>query len=183
MILGDNIFFGAGLGKQLSQVFPISGAHVFTYEVADPSAYGVLEVDSNGNPKSITEKPKIFVSNNAVTGLYFFDKRVVHVAEGVKPSERGELEITSLIDYYLKQGELTYTPLNRGTAWLDTGTPEALHDASVFVKVIEQRTGLKVGCIEEVAFLNGWMDDVQLSARVRELGKNSYAEYLSKLTK
>ena len=183
MILGDNIFFGAGLGKQLSQKFPITGAHVFTYEVAEPSAYGVLELDNNGTPKSITEKPKTFISNSAVTGLYFFDKRVVDVAEGIEPSERGELEITSLIDYYLKKGELTYSSLNRGTAWLDTGTPESLHDASTFVRVMEERTGLKIGCIEEVAFLSGWIDKDQLSARAKEFGKNAYADYLSMLTK
>lgn len=183
MILGDNIFFGAGLGKQLSRALPKSGAHIFTYVVADPSSYGVLELDSNEKPKSITEKPKTFISNNAVTGLYYFDKRVVAVAEAIKPSDRGELEITSVIEHYLKLGELTHTPLGRGTTWLDTGTPESLHEASSFVKIIEQRTGLKIGCIEEIAFQNGWLSKDDLKSRAIELGKNSYAEYLFQLAK
>jgi glucose-1-phosphate thymidylyltransferase len=181
MILGDNIFFGSGLGQHLSKSLPKSGAHVFTYEVADPSVYGVLELDENGSPKSITEKPKTYVSSNAVTGLYYFDRRVTDIAAGVKPSNRGELEITSVIEHYLKSGELTYTHLNRGIAWLDTGNPDALHSASSFVKVIEERTGLKIGCIEEVAYQNGWMTQGDLVLRAKELGKNPYSEYLAKL--
>ncbi len=182
MILGDNIFHGVGLGQELSRCLPHSGAHIFTYKVSNPSEYGVLEIDSEYKAISITEKPKEHISNLAVTGLYFFDSRVCDFAKSVTPSTRGEVEITSVLDQYLKLGQLDYTMLSRGTAWLDTGNPDSLHDASGYIRIIEERTGLKIGCIEEIAFLNGWIDKSQLSSRANKLGNNTYANYLHALT-
>jgi glucose-1-phosphate thymidylyltransferase len=181
MILGDNIFHGAGLGRDLIKVLPGSGAHVFTYEVSNPSDYGILEVDQNGSPTSITEKPMGSKSNLAVTGVYFFDGKVSAVAKEVKPSKRGELEITSVLDSYLKNGNLTYTKLSRGAAWLDTGYPDSLHDAGSYVRILEERTGLKVGCIDEISFQNKWINRSQLLKNIENLGKNSYSEYLEKI--
>ena len=178
LILGDNIFHGAGLGHNLQHELPATGSHIFTYEVSNPGSYGILEIDNEGVPISIEEKPKVPKSRLAVTGLYFFDKRVVQIAESIKPSARGELEITSVIDFYLTKRELTYTALSRGTAWLDTGNPKALHDASSYVKVIEERTGLKIGCIEEIAFNNNWISSEDLIVRARKLGNNAYSDYL-----
>lgn len=163
MILGDNIFHGNGLGQDLKNSLPNSGAHVFTYEVVDPSQYGILTTDSTGKPIAIEEKPLRSNSNLAVTGLYFFDNKVSRMAHQVTPSARGELEITSLIDAYLKIDELSVTRLSRGTAWLDTGNPNSLIDAATYIKVIEERTGLKIACIEEIAWRNGWISVSELS--------------------
>jgi glucose-1-phosphate thymidylyltransferase len=178
MILGDNIYHGVGLGNDLKNVFRNNGAHIFTYEVSNPSAYGILEIDEHNAPISIEEKPAKPKSNLAVTGLYYFDSEVVKNAKNVVPSSRGELEITSLIQIYLDNGELTVTQLSRGTAWLDTGNPDAMHDASSFVRVIEERTGLKIGCPEEISFRNGWISSEKLLKRGKALGSSSYGKYL-----
>jgi len=181
MILGDNIFHGAGLGHELAASLPSSGAHIFTYEVANPSEYGVLEIDETGHPTSITEKPKLFISNLAVTGLYFFDSKVSDIAKKVTPSNRGELEITSVIEAYLKTDDLTYTRLSRGTAWLDTGNPGSLHDASSYIRVIEERTGLKIACLEEIAWNSGWIKREVLETQIHLNSKNEYGKYLARL--
>jgi len=181
MILGDNIFHGAGLGRDLVRELPVSGAHIFTYEVSNPSEYGILEVSQDGNPVSITEKPPEYISNLAVTGLYFFDGNVSEVAKNVYPSARGELEITSIIDHYLKSGSLTFTQLSRGSAWLDTGNPDSLSDAAAYVRIIEDRTGLKIACLEEISFSQGWILASQIESRVKQYKSNSYARYLGKL--
>jgi glucose-1-phosphate thymidylyltransferase len=181
MILGDNIFHGAGLGRDIVRDLPKVGAHIFTYEVSNPSDYGILEVNVEEKPISITEKPTEFISNLAVTGVYFFDSKVSEVAKTVIPSTRGELEITSIIDHYLKSGSLTYTRLSRGSAWLDTGNPDSLSDAAAYVKIIEDRTGLKIACLEEIAFNQGWMTQDQLYSRIKQYKMNSYAKYLQRL--
>jgi glucose-1-phosphate thymidylyltransferase len=181
MILGDNIFHGAGLGRDIVRDLPSSGAHIFTYEVSNPSDYGILKLDKNGKPVSITEKPVEFVSNLAVTGVYFFDGKVSEIAKNVQPSKRGEMEITSVIDDYLKSGSLSFTSLSRGSAWLDTGNANSLSDAATYVRIIEERTGLKIGCIEEIAWRNEWIEPVQLQKIASELGNNSYADYLRSL--
>jgi glucose-1-phosphate thymidylyltransferase len=181
MILGDNIFHGAGLGRDLVRELPSTGAHIFTYEVSNPSDYGILKVDSEGNPISITEKPKEYISNLAVTGLYFFDGKVSDIAKNVPPSARGEMEITSVIDHYLQSGCLSFTQLSRGAAWLDTGNPDSLNDAAAYVRIIEDRTGLKIACLEEISFSQGWMTESQLELRIRQYKLNSYAKYLQRL--
>ena len=181
MILGDNIFHGVGLGRDLINELPGSGAHIFTYEVSNPSDYGILEVDQNGHPVAITEKPVVSKSNLAVTGIYFFDGNVSAVAKEVEPSKRGELEITSVIDHYLKAGSLTFTRLSRGSAWLDTGNPDSLNNAALYVKIIEDRTGLKIACLEEIAWTNGWIDSNQLHQLATRLQRNSYGKYLNGL--
>ena len=181
MILGDNIFHGVGLGHELQNSIPRSGAHIFTYEVSNPSDYGILKLDSNAMPESITEKPKNFISNLAVTGLYAFDSDVSEIAKGVQRSDRGEYEITSVINSYLVANTLTYTALSRGTAWLDTGNPHSLNDAADYIRIIEERTGLKIGCLEEIAFRNSWINVDQLSVIATNLGKNSYSSYLLSL--
>jgi glucose-1-phosphate thymidylyltransferase len=181
MILGDNIFHGAGLGREISKVLPQNGAHIFTYEVSNPSDYGVLRLGPEGKPESVTEKPKVYVSNLAVTGLYFFDSRASDIADQVTPSERGELEITSVISEYLIRGELGFTTLSRGSAWLDTGKPESLHDAASYVRVIEDRTGLKIGCVEEIAWRNGWLTDENLAKISDKFGNSQYGKYLNGL--
>ena len=180
MILGDNIFHGAGLGREIVRELPNSGAHIFTYEVTNPSDYGVLEITSEGTPLRVTEKPKEFISNLAITGLYFFDAEVSKAARDIQPSARGELEITSLIEHYLNAKKLTVTQLSRGTAWLDTGNPNALNDAANYIRVIEERTGLKIGCIEEVAIKNNWADIPQLIKKF-EFPTNDYSRYVLKL--
>jgi glucose-1-phosphate thymidylyltransferase len=180
-ILGDNIFYGAGLGQNLRNALPKMGAHVFTYEVNNPGDYGVIEINAKGTPVSIEEKPNSPKSRMAVTGLYFFDERVTAVAEMVKPSARGELEITTVIDFYLKNSELSFTSLTRGTAWLDTGTPNALQDAAAFVRIIEERTGSKIACLEEIAFQSGWISRDDLLGRAKQFNNNSYAKYLIQL--
>jgi glucose-1-phosphate thymidylyltransferase len=178
MILGDNIFHGAGLGRDLIHKLPSSGAHIFTYEVSNPSDYGILEIDHKGKPISITEKPSKYISNLAVTGIYFFDGKVSSVAKEVQPSSRGELEITSVIDCYLAAGTLSFTQLSRGSAWLDTGNPDSLQDAAAYVKIIEERTSLKIGCLEEIAFTQGWITATQLQTKILQYKTNSYSKYL-----
>jgi len=178
MILGDNIFHGAGLGRQLQETIPSSGAHIFTYAVSDPTQYGVLNLDSDGKPTAIEEKPKNPTSNLAVTGLYYFDNRVVDIAKQVKPSPRGELEITSVIEWYLQKDELTLTQLSRGAAWLDTGNPNSMHEASTYVRVIEKRTGLKIACLEEIAFNSRWISREQLVNLINLNPNNLMSQYL-----
>jgi glucose-1-phosphate thymidylyltransferase len=180
MILGDNIFHGNGLGKELSVSLPKSGAHIFTYEVANPSDYGVLELDNNKNPVAVTEKPKTFISNLAVTGLYVFDSQVSEVAKSVELSDRGEYEITSVINRYLQSNTLTYTALSRGTAWLDTGNPKSLNDAADYIRIIEERTGLKIACLEEISYSQAWISQENLIERINSIGGNSYGDYLKK---
>jgi glucose-1-phosphate thymidylyltransferase len=181
MILGDNIFHGVGLGRDLIKNLPSSGAHVFTYKVSNPSDYGILEVDKNGKPISITEKPTTTESNLAVTGVYFFDGKVSTIAKQVQPSRRGELEITSIIDFYLKSGSLTFTHLARGSMWLDTGNPDSLNDASDYIRIIEERTGLKIGCLEEISLTQGWITTDQIKSKIEQYNMNLYAKYLQQL--
>jgi len=181
LILGDNLFYGPRLGRHLSELTAISGGHVFAYEVANPEEYGVVEFDETGTALSIEEKPRTPKSNFAVPGLYFYDSSVVDVAKQIRPSARGELEITSVNDHYLQAGELTVTVLERGTAWLDTGTFRSLQDAGEFVRVMEDRTGTKVGCIEEVAWRNGWITDAELAELADPLRKSGYGAYLASL--
>jgi glucose-1-phosphate thymidylyltransferase len=181
MILGDNIFHGAGLGRDIVRVLPSTGAHIFTYEVSNPSDYGVLEIDENLNPKSITEKPQSFISNLAVTGLYFFDNNVSKFANQVKASPRGELEITSVIEIYLQNQNLSYTNLSRGSVWLDTGNPDTLNEASDYVRIIEKRSGLKIGCLEEIALNNKWINREQIKTLASKY-RNAYGKYLESLT-
>ena len=181
LILGDNLFHGHGLGQHLSSLTQQQGAHVFAYEVANPSDYGVVEFDADGRALSIEEKPTAPRSNFAVPGLYFYDKNVVQVAKTIKPSARGELEITAVNDHYLQAGTLSVTVLERGTAWLDTGTFRSLQDAGEFVRVMEDRTGTKVGCIEETAWRNGWITTDQLRALAEPLLKSGYGDYLMQL--
>ena len=182
MILGDNIFHGAGLGHELARSLPTSGAHIFTYEVSNPSDYGVLELDKDQRPISITEKPKQYVSNLAVTGLYFFDHQASAAAKTIEPSPRGELEITSLIEHYLRNQELTFTALTRGTAWLDTGNPNLLNDAAAYIRIIEERTGLKIACPEEIAYEQGWITPETLKQIIASFRNNPYGNYLARLT-
>lgn len=181
LILGDNLFYGPRLGRHLAELTNVIGGHVFAYEVANPSEYGVVEFDSAGTALSIEEKPERPKSNFAVPGLYFYDESVVDVAKSIKPSARGELEITAVNDHYLQAGALTVTVLERGTAWLDTGTFKSLQDAGEFVRVMEDRTGTKVGCVEEIAWRNGWINDDRLRELAEPLTKSGYGEYLQRL--
>ena len=181
LILGDNLFYGPSLGRKLSELTTQSGAHVFAYEVANPSEYGVVEFDESGVVLSVEEKPAKPKSSFAIPGLYFYDETVVEVAKSIAPSTRGELEITSVNDHYLKAGNLTVTVFERGTAWLDTGTFRSLQDAGEFVRVMEDRTGTKVGCIEEIAWRNGWITTDQLAGLAEPLLKSGYGEYLIRL--
>lgn len=178
LILGDNLFHGYGLGRTLASLTQQNGAHVFAYEVANPSEYGVVEFAPDGRVLSIEEKPETPRSRYAVPGLYFYDETVVDVAKTIQPSARGELEITAVNDAYLALGTLTVTVLDRGTAWLDTGTFKSLQDAGEFVRVLEDRQGTKVGCIEEIAWRNGWIDDEQLEQLAEPLLKSGYGNYL-----
>src|SRR4051794_10712880 len=172
LALGDNIFHGTGLGTALRENADLDGGQVFAYHVANPQAYGVVEFDADGRAISIEEKPNAPKSNFAIPGLYFYDNDVVEIARGVRPSARGELEITAVNDAYLQQGRLGVTVLERGTAWLDTGTFESMMDAAQFVQVVEARQGYKIGCIEEVAWREGWIDDDRLSAPAPPLRKS-----------
>jgi glucose-1-phosphate thymidylyltransferase len=178
LILGDNIFHGVGLGTQLSASAPVRGGRVFAYPVANPEAYGVVEFDADGRVLSIEEKPAKPRSRYVVPGLYFYDERVVEIAGGLKPSDRGELEITAVNEAYRALGELTVTVLDRGTAWLDTGTFGSLMQAGEFVRVIEERQGFKIGCVEEVAWRAGLIGDEQLRAVAGPLCKSGYGDYL-----
>ncbi len=178
LVLGDNIFHGAGLGTSLRKNTEIDGALIFAYHVADPTAYGVVEFDDDFAAVSIEEKPAQPKSAYAVPGLYFFDNDVVEIAKGIQPSERGELEITAVNDHYLQAGRLHVQVLDRGTAWLDTGTFESMMQASEYVKVIEDRQGFKIGFIEEIAYRAGWIDRDALEELARPLIKSGYGRYL-----
>lgn len=181
LVLGDNIFYGDGLGTQLKFLTNLEGAHIFAYKVKDPERYGVVEFDQSGKVISLEEKPKKPKSNYVVPGLYFYDNSVVEIAKSVKPSSRGELEITSVNQVYLLKGNLKTTVLERGTAWLDTGTFESLNAASAFIQIIEERQGQKVSCLEEVAWRNGWITDTELLARADEYKSSPFSGYLKGL--
>ncbi|MCB9182809.1 MAG: glucose-1-phosphate thymidylyltransferase RfbA [Flavobacteriales bacterium] len=181
LVLGDNIFYGRGLGRMLSQHTEPDGGLVFAYHVSDPERYGVVDFDEQGTVRSIEEKPAAPKSNYAVPGLYFYDNDVVAIARDLQPSARGEYEITDVNKEYLRRGKLRVEILDRGTAWLDTGTFASLTQAGQFVQVIEERQGLRIGCIEEVAWKKGWITDEQLEALARPLVKSGYSEYLLKL--
>jgi len=182
LILGDNIFFGQGFSPKLKSVVNnIKGATVFGYQVVDPERFGVVEFDENNRAISIEEKPKYPKSHWAVTGLYFYDNKVVSIAKNIKPSERGELEITSINEKYLEMGELTVEQLGRGFAWLDTGTHDSLIEAGTFVETVQKRQGMMVACPEEIAWRNGWLSDSQLEKRGKSLIKNHYGQYLVRL--
>jgi glucose-1-phosphate thymidylyltransferase len=182
LVLGDNLFFGHHLMQLLSESARLTeGARVFAYHVHDPERYGVVEFDRHCRAVSLEEKPKQPRSNWAVTGLYFYDGRAVEVARGVRPSARGELEITDVNRAYLGQGKLTVTPLGRGVAWLDTGTHDALLSASLFVQTLEQRQGLKIACLEEIALLKGFIDAAQFERLAEGYGASAYARYLRRI--
>ena len=187
LVLGDNIFYGQSFTAMLKSAVTAAEeqkcATVFGYWVDDPERYGVAEFDSEGNVLSIEEKPKVPKSNYAVVGLYFYPNKVVEVAKNIKPSARGELEITSVNQEFLKAGELKVQTLGRGFAWLDTGTHESLSEAATFIEVIEKRQGLKVACLEEIAYSNGWITKEKLAELARPMAKNQYGQYLLKLAK
>jgi len=181
LILGDNIFHGMGLGRDLVNSTNPTGALIFGYSVRDPERYGVAEVGESGKVISIEEKPRIPKSNLAIPGLYFFDSTVSQKAKLVKKSPRGELEITSILELYRESDSLTLKYLARGTSWMDCGTVESLNDASNYIRVIEQRQGFKIGCIEEIAHRNGWISDVGLKILASSYGSNEYGQYLGQL--
>ena len=182
LVLGDNIFFGADLGARMRRVRErVRGATVFSYHVDQPEAYGVVELDAGGRALSIEEKPKVPKSNQAVTGLYFYDERVCEFAHQVRPSARGELEITDLNRLYMERGELFVEQLSRGHAWLDTGTHDSLLEASEFVRTVQHRQGLQIACLEEIAFDAGFIDATQLRKRGEAFAKTGYGRYLLKL--
>jgi glucose-1-phosphate thymidylyltransferase len=181
LILGDNIFYGIGLGRQLHRLNDVDGGYVFAYKVSDPERYGVVEFNSEMKAISIEEKPKQPKSNFAVPGLYFYDNEAVEIAKNLKPSARGEYEITDVNKEYLRKGKLNVSILDRGTAWLDTGTFDSLSDASEFVRVIEKRQDTKIGCIEEVAFRMGYITKDDLLKISKQLDKSGYGVYLKKL--
>jgi glucose-1-phosphate thymidylyltransferase len=183
LILGDNIFYGNGMAELLQSCSNPDGGVVFAYQVADPERYGVVEFDKSFKALSIEEKPTLPKSNYAVPGLYFYDNSVIDVAKNLKPSPRGEYEITDVNKYYLEQGKLQVGVLGRGVAWLDTGTHESLLQAGQFIQVIEERQGLKIGCIEEIAWEMGFIDDAQLEFLGHKFIKSGYGEYLLKLLK
>lgn len=181
LVLGDNVFYGAGLPGLLKSKVNTKGGCVFAYQVADPERYGVVEFDDNLKAVSIEEKPENPKSNYAVPGLYFYDNRVVEIAKNLKPSSRGELEITDINKIYLEWNELEVGIVGRGTAWLDTGTFDSLHAATEFVRIIEKRQGVKISCIEEIAYRYGYIDREQLMKSAEKYGKSSYGQYLKKL--
>jgi len=182
LVLGDNLFHGSGLSRLVTDAAAKQrGATVFGYHVRDPERYGIVELAEDGRALSIEEKPQSPRSNWAVTGLYFFDNRVVEAAEQVVPSARGELEIASVIDWYLKRDEIEVVQLNRGFAWLDTGTFDSLVEASEFVRVLQHRQNNQIACLEEIAWENGWIDDRQLAIAGASMAKNEYGQYLIKL--
>ncbi len=182
LILGDNIFYGQGFSPKLKEAAAIeNGAVVFGYQVKDPERYGVVAFDENRNVTSLEEKPANPKSNLAVTGLYFYDNDVISIAKSIKPSARGELEITDVNREYLKRGDLKVEVLGRGFAWLDTGTHESLIDAAQFVQTVQQRQGYQIACLEEISYLNGWISDDQLIQRADFLSKTAYGKYLNDL--
>lgn len=181
LILGDNIFYGSGMGTFLKTKTNPNGGVVFAYQVHDPERYGVVEFDKEFRAVSIEEKPTRPKSNYAVPGLYFYDNEVVAIAKAIKPSPRGELEITDVNKVYLERGKLDVGVLDRGTAWLDTGTFDSLMEAGEFIHVIEKRQGMKIGCIEEIAYRNGWIDDAQMEKLAAHYMKSGYGAYLKKL--
>ena len=184
LILGDNIFYGQNLPTLLTNVSELkNGAEIFGYYVHDPERYGVAEVDGKWNVLSIEEKPDEPKSNYAVVGLYFYDNQVVEIAKSIKPSKRGELEITSINEEYLNRGQLKLHPLGRGTTWLDTGTHESLLEAGKFVEIIEKRQGLKIACLEEIAYRKGYIDHEQLIKCSQAFGKSEYGVYLKNLAR
>ena len=181
LVLGDNIFYGVGLGSQLKKLANVDGGNVFAYQVSDPERYGVVEFDAENKAVSIEEKPEKPKSNYAVPGLYFYDNEVISIARSLKPSPRGEYEITDVNKEYLRRGTLNVAVLDRGTAWLDTGTFDSLSDASEFVRVIEKRQGTKIGCIEEVAYRNGFISKQELLKLSESLSKSGYGKYLERM--
>ena len=181
MVLGDNIFHGPGLGSRLRDLTEVDGGHIFAYRVSNPSEYGVVEFDADGLAISLEEKPAEPKSNYAVPGLYFYGPDIVEVAKTIRPSARGELEITAINEHYLHEGRLTVSVLQRGAAWLDTGTFRTLHDAGEYVRVMEDRQGVKLACLEEIAWRNGWIDDAALENLATPLAKNGYGQYLLSL--
>ena len=181
LVLGDNIFYGSRLGRQLQTLNTVEGGYVFAYEVSDPERYGVVEFDASNKVISIEEKPLSPKSSFAVPGLYFYDNEVVQIAKNLQPSQRGEYEITDVNREYLSKGQLKVAILDRGTAWLDTGTFESLSDASEFVRVIEKRQGTKIGCIEEVAYRMGYINEQELKHQAQTLIKSGYGVYLNRL--
>ncbi len=181
LVLGDNIFYGSGLSKLLQKSVDPEGAVIFAYPVIDPERYGVVEFDADHKAISIEEKPKSPKSDYAVPGLYFYDNSVVKIAENIKPSARGEYEITDVNREYLRQGRLKVAVFNRGFAWLDTGTFDSLHDATEFVRVIEKRQGFKIGCLEEIAYRMGFIDGRQLDILAKKFQKSGYGEYLMRV--
>ena len=184
LVLGDNIFYGAGFGPMLEAAVEQAGrgqATVFGYWVSDPQRYGVASFDAAGNCLSIEEKPAAPKSNYAVTGLYFYPNRVVEIAKGIKPSARGELEITSVNQAFLADGQLRVQTLGRGFAWLDTGTHDSLADASIFIETLEKRTGCKIACLEEIAYEHGWISAAKLKQLAAPMAKNQYGQYLQRL--
>ena len=181
LVLGDNIFYGYGLGRQLKTLNEVEGGYVFAYQVSDPERYGVVKFDANNTAISIEEKPAKAKSNYAVPGLYFYDNEVVNIAKELKPSARGEYEITDVNKVYLEKKKLQVAVLDNGTAWLDTGTFDSLSDASEFVRVIEKRQGTKIGCIEEIAYRNGFISKEKLLQQAEELKKSGYGLYLKKV--
>jgi glucose-1-phosphate thymidylyltransferase len=183
LILGDNIFHGSDLGVSLKKCVDPNGGTVFAYEVSDPERYGVVEFNERRRAVSIEEKPKVPKSNFAVVGLYFYDNDVIEIAKGIKPSDRGELEITAVNEEYLKRGKLTVTTLDRGDAWLDTGTIGSMTDAADYMRVLQTRTGLIIGSPEEVAWREGFIDDSTLKSLAEPLKKSGYGEYLFSLLK
>lgn len=182
LILGDNIFYGEAFGHSLRQCVDPDGGIVFAYKVSDPERYGVVEFDESHRAVSIEEKPSQPKSDYAVVGLYFYDNEVVEIAKSIQPSDRGELEITTVNEEYLKRGKLSVQTMSRGSAWLDTGTFESMNDASEYIRVIEKRTGLKIGCIEEVAWRNEFITSEQLKQLAQPLVKSGYGQYLLGLT-
>ena len=185
LVLGDNIFYGYDFSKLLVDNFKSvkKGATIFSYEVSDPERFGVVEIDKKNNALSLEEKPKKPKSNNAVVGLYIYDNKVIDYAKKLSPSARGELEITDLNRRYLQKNQLNVATLGKGFAWLDTGTPESLLEASHFVSTIEKRQGIKIGCIEEIAYMNQWISKKQLKKIAEEMQNTSYGDYLKKIVK